>query len=176
MRVINALLNSVPGCVYAAIIAVLFGSLSLSIMLLSGAKLQYAKEKAAHEATKARYAESSRLAMQVARESEHQLAKAAEQIRKNKDEEIASLNRTVRDLRDRLSHLSNRPASDPNPPASFGTAPEGCPGPVLYRDTAQALADEAERADTIRINLIQCYAQYERAREVAESAGGESRP
>ena len=85
----------------------------------------------------------------------------AAQIVKAKDNEIQAID-TERDAA--LAKLRNRPRR-PAPgtaqsPAN-GEAASGCTGARLFGDDASALIREAARADTIRVALNACYAQYD---------------
>jgi hypothetical protein len=165
MTAIAALLDVVPGWIYALIIAALL-ALGVTQELRVGAyKIQVAHEQQAHADTKMQYAEAAAKGQADARRKEKDLQSAIDRQREAKDAEINMLRTDVRDLRQRLSHLPTRPAGDPGAAtASFGQAPASCPGPILYLDTAEALADEAERADLIRINLKACYSAWDQAR------------
>ena len=167
MIAIAALLDVVPGWVYALIIAALL-ALGVTQELRVGAyKIQVASEKQSHADTKRQYAEAAAKGQADARRKEQDLQSAIDAQRETKNAEINMLRADVRNLRERLSHLPARPAGDPGAAtASFGQAPASCPGPILYLDTAEALADEAERADLIRINLKACYFAWDKAREL----------
>lgn len=170
MNPFTALLSLVPSWVWAALVAALTATTGIQAIRISGLKADVAQEQRAHQDTKLQYAEKARQAEADARQKEFELTEAIDQQRKVKDNEISNLRRDVRNLRDRVSHLATRPASDPGAEAaSFGQAPVGCPGPVLYRDTAEALIDEAERADVIRIELKACYAAWDKARDATGS-------
>lgn len=167
MTAIAALLNLIPGWVWAIIVASLV-ALGVTQELRIGAyRIQVAHEQQSHAQTQRQYAEAAAKGEADARKKEKELQDAIDRQRGAKDAEINRLRADVRALRERLSHLPDRPAGDPGAAtAGFGQAPVNCPGPILYRDTAEALADEAERADLIRINLQACYAAWEKAREL----------
>lgn len=168
-KIITSILGLVPGWVYAIAVAALSLGLVVSNAQLQSAKSDLLAEKLEHSKTKESYAQAARVAEATARQKERDLQLAADENRKAKDAEISALRRDVRNLRDRLSDLPVRPASDTGAPASFGKASAGCPGPVVYRDTAEALVDEAERADTVRIALQACYRAYDAARSATGS-------
>ena len=105
-------------------------------------------------------------AIQDARAHETALQAAADKARIQRDGQINRLRADVRNLRGRVQQLSSRPAGPQAPGA--GEAAVDCPGPVLYRETGQDLVDEAERADTIRIELIRVYQLWDEARKLNE--------
>lgn len=92
-----------------------------------------------------------------AREKEHQQQDAADQIRKDKDAQITAINNQ---LADALVQLRNRP-SRPSQVSENGQSSAECTGAQLYREDSDFLQREATRAETIRIALKSCYAQYD---------------
>lgn len=170
MGAIAGLLNLVPSWVYAIVIAALLALGAGQAVHIAALKGSVATERAAHEKTKAEYTAKALAAEHDAREREQDLRSYVEKLKEQKDAQIDSLSADVRDLRKRLSYLPARPAGDPGAEnAGFGQAPSGCPGPILYRDTAEALADEAERADVIRFSLKACYAAWDHAKELMDA-------
>lgn len=95
--------------------------------------------------------------LRQARDKEQSWQKAADNIQKEKDNEIRKLNAThaaiVRSLRDRKDR--------PNVPDDPDAAQSQCTGTGLYRSDAEFLAGEAARADEIRLALKQCYSLYD---------------
>ena len=89
-----------------------------------------------------------------AREKEHQLQNATDQIRKDKDAQINTINNQLAnaliELRSRTSR-SNKVSSN----GQSGT------GATLFAEDAEFLIREASRADTIRTALDACYKQYD---------------
>lgn len=165
MNPVNALLGIVPSWVWALLVTTLTATTGIQAVRISGLKADIATEQNAHSNTKLQYADAARKAEAEARQKEADLNEAIAQQRKAKDNEIASLRIAVRNLRDSVSYLPARPSGDSGAAtASFGPAAPGGAGPILYRDTAEALIDEAERADVIRINLKACYAAWDKAR------------
>lgn len=157
---------------YAIVVALLLAFGVTQELRIGGYKTKVAAEQKAHAETGLKYANAAVAAQREARQKEAELQEFADRLRRTKDAEINSLRIDVRNLRERLSNLPTRPASDPGAAtASFGQAPINCPGPILYRDTAEALADEAERADLIRIELKACYSAWDKARQL----GGDQR-
>jgi len=92
-----------------------------------------------------------------AREKEHQIQDATDQIRKDKDAQINSINNQ---LANALVELRSRP-SRTNQISSNGQATSAINGSQLFYEDSTFLAREAARADTIREALKACYAQYD---------------
>jgi hypothetical protein len=83
-----------------------------------------------------------------------------DKLREGKNRELARLNRTVNALSDSLRSRPERPTGAT---ADARDGASGCTGATLYRPDSAFLVGEAERADTIRIALIQCQAAYRSA-------------
>jgi len=92
-----------------------------------------------------------------AREKEHQIQDATDQIRKDKDAQINSINNQ---LANALVELRSRP-SRTSQISSNGQATSASNGSQLFYEDSTFLAREAARADTIREALKACYAQYD---------------
>ena len=84
-----------------------------------------------------------------------------DKLREEKNRETAKLRRTVAALTDSLRDRPERPAVPTS--ASAGDAGGWCSGPQLYRQDAELALSEAERADRIRLQLIQCQEAYRQA-------------
>ena len=100
-----------------------------------------------------RYKASQQALTQTLQEK-HQAA--ADQIRKEKDAKIASINNQ---LLDALMQLRSRPSRAQS--ASNGQTSQYCTGAQLYAEDAELALREAARADTIREALKACYLQYD---------------
>jgi hypothetical protein len=87
------------------------------------------------------------------RDKEHQYQSDADQIRKEKDAQIKTINTQ---LVDAVSELRKRPSRTAE--TSNGSS---CNGTSLYAEDAEFLVREAARADEIRVGLEACYKQYE---------------
>ena len=96
------------------------------------------------------YKQAQQAATQALQE-QHQAA--ADQIRKEKDAQIASINTQ---LADALIGLRERPSRTQD--AANG---QGGTGATLFADDATFLVREAARADIIRTGLAACYDQYD---------------
>lgn len=84
---------------------------------------------------------------------EKQQQAQADQIRKEKDAQIASINNQLVDAISQLHNRPNRAQSASN--GSCGT------GATLSAEDAEFLVREAARADQIRTGLDACYKQYD---------------
>jgi hypothetical protein len=89
-----------------------------------------------------------------AREKEHQMQDATDQIRKDKDAQINAINNQ---LANALIELRSRP-SRTNQSANNGQSGTGS---TLFAEDAEFLIREASRADQIRTALDACYKQYD---------------
>jgi len=121
--------------------------IGLVVILLCGAGYcGYALEAARFD----RYVARQQAATQKAQE-EHQAA--ADQIRKDKDAQITSINAQ---LVDAISQLRKRPSR-----AQAASNGQGGTGATLSAEDAEFLEREAARADIIRTGLDACYQQYD---------------
>ena len=96
------------------------------------------------------YKQAQQAATQALRE-QHQAA--ADQIRKDKDAQITSINAQ---LVDAISELRKRPSR-----AQDAANGQGGTGAALSAEDAEFLTREAARADIIRTSLSACYQQYD---------------
>jgi hypothetical protein len=87
-------------------------------------------------------------------QEEHQ--QAADQIRIQKDAQIASINNSLADALIELRKRPSRAQATPN-----GQGAKYCTGAQLYAEDAELALREAVRADTIREALKACYLQYD---------------
>ena len=92
------------------------------------------------------------------RTKEAELQAGMDKLRTEKNRETAKLRSTVAALTLSLRDRPERPAVPAS--ASTGDAGGWCSGPQLYRDDAAVAIAEAERADRIRLHLIQCQKMY----------------
>ena len=89
-----------------------------------------------------------------AREKEHQIQDATDQIRKDKDAQINSINNQ---LANALVELRSRPSRT----SQISSNGQNGTGSTLFAEDAEFLIREASRADQIRTGLEACYAQYD---------------
>ena len=116
-------------------------------LLLSGAWYSgFSFESGRFEAYKVRQT-------QLVQEAEQKHQAAADQIRMEKDAQIASINNS---LADAVSQLRERPSRAQN--AANG---QGGTGLSLSAEDAVFLEREAARADILRSSLSACYQQYD---------------
>ena len=89
-----------------------------------------------------------------AREKEHQIQDATDQIRKDKDAQINSINNQ---LANALVELRSRPSRT----SQISSNGQNGTGSTLFAEDAEFLIREAARADQIRTGLEACYKQYD---------------
>jgi hypothetical protein len=89
-----------------------------------------------------------------AREKEHQIQDATDQIRKDKDAQINAINNQ---LANALVELRNRPSRT----SQISSNGQNGTGSTLFAEDAEFLVREATRADQIRTALDACYKQYD---------------
>ena len=118
----------------------------VALCLCGAGYLGYSLEAARFDRYKALQAEQTQKA-----EQEHQ--QAADQIRKQKDAQIASINNS---LADALVQLRSRPNR-----AQASSNGQGGTGLSLSAEDATFLEREAARADVLRSALDACYKQYD---------------
>jgi hypothetical protein len=118
------------------------------------------KEKAAQ------YAEYAK-AQEEARKKEQELQANADQLRQEKDREIRNLNARATALNNSLQHRrsSTSQAGSVSGSSGIGSSIAGCSGKNLFREDAESLVQIAIEADTLRLALKQCYAQYDSIRK-----------
>lgn len=83
------------------------------------------------------------------------------QIVKDKDNEIQAIDAERDAAIAELRNRPRRPAPGTAQSPANGEAASGCTGARLFGDDAEFLIREAARADTIRVALNACYAQYD---------------
>ena len=120
---------------------------------------QWDKERAAQEAQFAKDQEA-------AREKEQLMQAQADRLRQEKDREIKNLNARAIALTSSLQQRADRASTVSQSTASSGNGQSGpgCTGAELSRQDAEFLAGEAARADSLRLALQQCQAQYDSVR------------
>ena len=117
----------------------------VALSLLVSGYIGYSIEAGRFERYKA-----TQLALTQSLQEEHQAA--ADQIRKDKDAQITSINAQ---LVDAISELRKRPSR-----AQGASNGQGGTGATLSAEDAEFLTREAARADQIRVGLDACYKQY----------------
>ena len=126
------------------------------------AKIQnlWDKEKAAQ------YAEYAK-AQEEARRKEQELQAQADKLRSDKDVEIRNLNARATALTNSLQQRPSTTTQAGSLSGSSGTGSgiAGCSGKNLFREDAESLVQIATEADTLRLALKQCYAQYDSLRK-----------
>ena len=124
------------------------------------AKIQnlWDKEKAAQ------YAEYAK-GQEAARQKEQELQANADRLRQEKDREIRDLNARATALSNSLQHRPTRTSEAGSVSGSTSTGQSGCTPRQLYRESAEDFVKVAIEADTLRLALKQCYAQYDSVRK-----------
>ena len=92
------------------------------------------------------------------RDKEAALQTNMDKLRTEKNNETAKLQRTVAALTDSLRNRPERPAVPASSSAGYGAT--GCTGTTLYRSDSEFLIRLSERADKLRLALIQCQDAY----------------
>ena len=173
------LLNAIPRWVWMALAAALSAT-SCKLKLdkdglaieIHKARTEIATQQALFDAERADAAQIFAETVREYRVKEQQLVAVADQARRDRDVQVAAARRSADVLRERLLvYTEAQPvAAGYSISAATSAARPFAPGSVgaLLRDEAADVArrfiDEAERADTIRVALQACYAQYEETR------------
>ena len=160
-----------------AVAALLSVALVSTGFLLVKEKLSHAtttstleKERAGWQGERAIAAEALVQATAKNRETEQQLTAQAEKAEHEKQTQIAAVSARADDLRKRLrnaeaSAATARLVSKASAVASTSEVAAVCHGSELSGSFGEQLVSEAERADTVRLQLASCEASYERARD-----------
>lgn len=88
-----------------------------------------------------------------------------DKLRKAKNAEIDRLNTDLADALERLRHRPERPSESNLPSNTTAGSEASCTGAGLYREDADFLVREAARAKRILLDLRECQAAYDKARE-----------
>ena len=113
------------------------------------------------DATQARWDTEKASTITAQRTKEAELQAGMDKLRTEKNRETAKLQRTVAALTLSLRNRPERPAVPEV--ASAGDVGGWCSGPQLYREDAALVISESERAEKIRLHLIQCQDMYRKA-------------
>jgi len=175
------ILELVPRWVLAALVAVMVVIGFVQTLTISDLRVSLADNKVVSEALRADIeklqadaAKQRAIDEAAARKRERELVQFYDQQEKAKDEQIDRLRADVRNLRSGLQHLPARPSATGqdvgarDQAAAAQATAQQCDKPVLYREDGSLLVDEAERAETIRLELLRVYELYDKAREVTE--------
>ena len=183
LKAIGAMLDMVPGWIWALACAGLLATNAASLSqntklqlavkhekaLVADQKTKTAEVRSEFDTYKRKQAEQRADDEAAARKRERDLQAQADQMRSQKDAEIKRLRADVRDLRYGLQSLPSRPALSAGGgagAATSGDTPSGqCGAAVLYREDGELLVDEAERAEEIRIEYLNLFDLYQRARQ-----------
>ena len=181
MKAIAAILDAIPGWLWALVCAGMLAFGVTQSVRLSDARVELADNRVVSQALRADIEKlmgdaATQRAMDenAARNRERELINFYAEQEKAKDEQIDRLRSDVRTLRAGLQQLPKRSATpEPNGsagnPAAANQAPAvQCDGPILYQEDGGLLVDEAERAETIRLELLNLYELYDKARQLKQ--------
>lgn len=85
--------------------------------------------------------------------------------RKAKNEELARLSTDLDDALERLRSRPERPSEGSVPSDTSACPAGGATGAQLFREDSEFLVRESARADRLRLDLIECQAAHDRARQ-----------
>ena len=162
----DKLLSYIAGAACLVLAIALFfthGALNKAVTELANERTLWADERT-------RAAEALAAATTKNRETEQQLTAQAEKAEHEKQTQIAAVSARADDLRRRLrnaeaSAATARLVSKASAVASTSEVAAVCHGSELSGSFGEQLVSEAERADTVRLQLASCEASYERARD-----------
>lgn len=124
-----------------------------------------AKIQAKWDAERAAIAQATQQAMQERIAAEEQLRRQVDEQQKTYQQKIARLAAERNALLDSVRNRPSRDRGSDVPGAAAAGDRSGCTGSELYREDAEFLVGEAERADRIAEQLTACVAQYQAARD-----------
>ncbi len=133
--------------------------------LYKGHKLGKAEVQQAWDKEKAEQYAAYAKAQEEARAKEQELQATADQLRREKDEEIRSINAKSAALASQLRDRKERPTQTGSVSSTASVGSSGCTGKDLYRSDSEFLVGIAREADELRTALKQCYTQYEALRK-----------
>lgn len=133
--------------------------------LYKGHKLGKAEVQQAWDKEKAEQYAAYAKAQEEARAKEQELQATADQLRREKDEEIRSINAKSAALASQLRDRKDRPTQTGSVSSTASVGSSGCSGKELYREDGEFLIRIAREADELRTALKQCYTQYEALRK-----------
>lgn len=152
--------RAVVWLIIAACVVAVFGGVFYKGRLVERAEWQVRVDREAKERL-----EKEVKAQALAQSNAVALAKKLEEQDRVKQNEINAINtnhrRIVASLRQRLSRPTSTVSADKNTAVT-----PGCTGAELHREDGQFLAGEAARGDLLRAELLSCYAQYDKVRNL----------
>lgn len=110
------------------------------------------------------YAEYAK-GQEAARAKEQELQANADRLRQEKDREIRDLNARATALSNSLQQRPSISTQTSTVSGSTSAGQSGCTPRQLYRESAEDFVKVAIEADTLRLALSQCYAQYDSIRK-----------
>ena len=133
--------------------------------LYKGHKLGKAEVQQAWDKEKAEQYAAYAKAQEEARKKEQELQATADQLRREKDEEIRDIAAKSAALASKLRDRKERPTQTGSVSSTASVGSSGCTGKDLYRSDSEFLVGIAREADELRTALKQCYTQYEALRK-----------
>jgi uncharacterized membrane protein len=133
--------------------------------LYKGHKLGKAEVQQAWDKEKAEQYAAYAKAQEEARKKEQELQANADQLRREKDEEIRNLNARATALNNSLQRRPSISTQGSTVSGSTSSGQGGCTPRQLYRESAEDFVKIAIEADHLRLALKQCYAQDEALRK-----------
>lgn len=142
--------------------------LSLAVLLGASHYKAYSSGKksvmAEWQIEKTRQAEELAAAIQKTRDTERKMQYVADRLQEEKRNEIATISRKHRTIVDGLLDSHSRLIAAVPSDSRYAQAGREREETIIPRSLAEYLFDEALRADTIRVELEACYAQYDEVR------------
>lgn len=133
--------------------------------LYQGHKLGKAEVQQAWDKEKAEQLAAYAKAQEEARAKEQELQANADQLRREKDAEIRNLNARAVALNNSLQQRPSISTQTGSMSGSTSSGQGGCTPRQLYRESAEDFVKVAIEADSLRLALKQCYAQYDSLRK-----------
>lgn len=132
---------------------------------LAGWKVNGWRLDAKIETIQKNHANALAKAIHEARTKEQEMQIIADNVRKQKDENISKINNRLATALSELRERPYRPSPTVSDTSSARSSAEGCTGGELFRQDAEFLIGEAARADKLRESLFQCHQQYNQIRD-----------
>lgn len=156
--------------------------IALALVVISAAYFWHLSEVkvAVNEAVTQIEAQASRESFKLKERSLNariELEQEFDNIQKDKNAKIQTLNVRVASLTRSLQERPNRPEPSgvPGPTRTEESKP-GATGAQLYREDGEFLAGEAARAEVIKEELLGCYRSYDEAKRTLDKFKAENQP
>ena len=156
--------------------------IALVLVVISGAYFWHLSsvKVAVNEAVTEIEAQASRESFKLKERSLNakiELEQEFDNIQKEKNAKIQTLNARVASLTRSLQHRPNRPEPSGVPNSTrIEESKLGATGTQLYREDGEFLAREAARAEVIKEELLGCYRSYDEAKKKLDKFKAENQP